>query len=222
LLLDIPVCLLDYTNLSASLLLMARMREAELRTRRETDARGGARERILEAAYGLFSTQGIQAVGVDTIVAESQVAKMTLYRYFPSKLDLVVAFLDLRHQRWTHEWLEAEIERLATTPRERLLAIFDLFDEWFRRGDYEGCSFISTLLEIVDKHSPIHAAAVRHLDSIRAILELHAEQAGATDPEATAYELQILMMGAIVSASRGDLDAARRARGVAEMLLELP
>jgi AcrR family transcriptional regulator len=198
---------------------MARVREAEVRTTRETDARGGARARILEAAYDLFSTQGIQAVGVDTIVAESQVAKMTLYRYFPSKQELVLAFLDLRDQRWTHEWLEVEIERLAATPRERVLAIFDLFDEWFRRRDYEGCPFISTLLEIDDKDSPIHGAAVRHLDSIRAILELNAEQAGATNPEATAYELQILMMGAIVSATRGDLDAAHRARRLAEMLL---
>jgi hypothetical protein len=67
--------------------------------------------------------------------------------------------------------------------------------------------------------SPIHGAAVGHLDAIRAILEVRAEQCGATDPQATAYELQILMMGSIVSASRGDLDAARRARRVAEMLI---
>jgi AcrR family transcriptional regulator len=199
---------------------MARAQEAELRTARATSARGGARERILDGAYELFSKRGIQAVGVDTIVAESQVAKMTLYRYFPSKQDLVLAFLDLREQRWTHEWLEAEIERLGTSPRERLLAIFDLFDEWFHRSEYEGCSFISTLLEIVDKDSPIHRATVAHLESIRAILERLVMEAGATDPEATAYELQILMMGAIVSASRGDLDAARRARPLAQMLLE--
>jgi AcrR family transcriptional regulator len=199
---------------------MARAREAELRTPRESVAPVGARERILEGAYDLFSRRGIQAVGVDTIVAESHVAKMTLYRYFPSKQELVLAFLDLRDQRWTHEWLETEMERLGATPRERLLAIFDLFDEWFRRSDYEGCSFVNTLLEIVDKDSPIHRAAVRHLDSIRAILERYAEEAGATNPVETANELQILMLGAIVSASRGDLDAAHRARRVAQMLLE--
>ena len=194
--------------------------KGEVRTAPEAGALGDRpRDRILGTAYGLFAGHGIRAVGVDTIVAEAKVAKMTLYRYFPSKEELVLAFLDLREQRWTHEWLEAEIERLGTTPRERMLAIFDLFDEWFRRGDYEGCSFIKTLLEINDGDSPIHGAAVGHLDSIRAILESHSEQAGAGDPQATAYELQILMMGSIVSASRGDLDAGRRARRVAEMLI---
>lgn len=193
---------------------------AEVHTPRGGGALGdSARDRILDTAYGLFAGNGIRAVGVDTIVAEAKVAKMTLYRHFPSKEELVLAFLDLRGQRWTHAWLEAEIERLGTTPRERLLAIFDVFDEWFRRSDYESCSFIKTLLEVNDRDSPIHGAAVGHLDAIRAILEAHAEQGGASDPQATAYELQILMMGSIVSASRGDLDAARRARRVAEMLL---
>jgi AcrR family transcriptional regulator len=98
----------------------------------ETGAQGSARDRILQTAYHLFSRHGIRAVEIDTIVAESHVAKMTLYRYFPSKEDLVLAFLDLRRQRWTHEWLEAGIERRAATPRERLLSVFDLLDEWFR------------------------------------------------------------------------------------------
>jgi AcrR family transcriptional regulator len=186
----------------------------------ETGARGSARDRILETAYRLFSRHGIQAVGVDTIVAESHVAKMTLYRYFPSKEDLVLAFLDLRQQRWTHEWLEAGIERRAATPQERLLSVFDLLDEWFRRSDFEGCSFIGALLEIDDKDSRIHGATIRHLDEIRAILERLAEQAGYSNCEATAHELQILMMGAIVSAHRGDLDAAVRARRLAHMLLD--
>jgi AcrR family transcriptional regulator len=194
--------------------------KGEVRTAPEAGALGDSpRDRILGTAYGLFAGNGIRAVGVDTIVAEANVAKMTLYRYFPSKEALVLAFLDLREQRWTREWLEAEIERLGTTPRERVLAIFDVFDGWFRRTDYEGCSFIKTLLEIHDADSRIHGAAVGHLDAIRAILEGHAEQVGVSDPQATAYELQILMMGSIVSASRGDLDAARRARRVAEMLI---
>jgi AcrR family transcriptional regulator len=198
---------------------MTRVREADEGRPRQAGAREGARDRILGTAYDLFSGHGIRAVGVDTIVAESEVAKMTLYRHFPSKEQLVLAFLDLREQRWTREWLEEGIERLAATPRERTLAIFDLFDEWFRRSDYESCSFVKTLLEIEAVDSPIHAAAVRHLDAIREILEGLAEQAGASDPRASAYELQILMMGSIVSASRGDLDAARRARRIAEMVL---
>lgn len=189
----------------------------------EAKARGsGARERILEAAYGLFSRHGITAVGIDRIVADSHVAKMSLYRHFPSKDDLVLAFLDLREQRWTREWLQVEVERMAATPGERLVAIFDVFDRWFHRRDYEGCSFINTLLEIEDKRDPAHRAAVRHLEVVRALVESWAQQAGLADPEETAYQVQILMMGAIVSASRGDREAARRARRLASMLVEAP
>jgi DNA polymerase len=68
-----------------------------------------ARERVLGAAYELFSTRGIQAVGVDAIVQRSGVARQTLYRQFGSKQELVLAFLALREQVWTRDWLEAEI-----------------------------------------------------------------------------------------------------------------
>ena len=75
---------------------------------------------------------------------------MTLYRHFASKDALVLAFLERREQRWTKDWLQAEVERRATEPGERLLAIFDVFDEWFHRPDFEGCSFVNVLLEISD------------------------------------------------------------------------
>ena len=186
----------------------------------EGDGARGARERILDAAYELFSRHGIHVVGIDRIVAEAKVAKMTLYHYFPSKRHLVIAFLDLRGRRWTHEWLEAEIERRAATPGERPLAAFDALDEWFHRRDYEGCSFINTMLEFDDLKDPVHQEAVRHLDVIASMLRGLAEQAGSADPEETASQLQTLMMGAIVSARRGDREAARRARDVAEIVLE--
>ena len=67
------------------------------------------RERILEAAYPLFSRSGIRAVGVDTIVEAAGVAKMTLYRNFPSKDDLALAFLEMREERWTRAWLWTEV-----------------------------------------------------------------------------------------------------------------
>ena len=97
-----------------------------------------ARERILEAAYELFSQHGIRAVGVDAIVARSGVARMTLYRHFPSKEALALAFLERREQLWTKDWLQREVERRTDDPRARLLAIFDTFDTWFRRDDFEG------------------------------------------------------------------------------------
>src|SRR5437660_6358582 len=88
---------------------------------------GAARERILDACYELFSHRGIRAVGVDEVVARSGVAKATLYRHFPSKDDLIIAFLDLREQRWTRNFVEAEVLRRAEEPEQRLLAIFDIY-----------------------------------------------------------------------------------------------
>lgn len=179
----------------------------------------GARERILDAAYELFSRNGVHAVGIDRVIAEADVAKATLYHHFASKEALVVAFLELREQRWTHGWLEAEVERRAANSRDRAVAVFDALDEWFRRSDYEGCSFINTLLEIGDRDSLVRKETLRHLEIIRRILERYAEQAGASDPRETSHQLQILVMGAIVSASRADVDAARRARPLVDALL---
>ncbi|MDQ6779490.1 MAG: TetR/AcrR family transcriptional regulator [Actinomycetota bacterium] len=179
-----------------------------------------ARQRIIDTAYDLFSRHGLRAVGVDRIIDESGVARKTFYRHFPSKADLVLAFLDVREQRWTHDWLEAEIYRLGHTPRERILAVFDAFDQWFHRQDFESCALIAALFEVRDSAEPVHRAAVRQLEGIRQVIVELVGQAGARDPEPLAYQLQILMMGAIVSATRQDLHAALRAREVAELLLD--
>jgi AcrR family transcriptional regulator len=179
----------------------------------------GARERILEAAYRLFSRHGIHAVGIDRIISEADVAKATLYHHFASKDALVLAFLELREERWTYGWLKGEVERRAADPAQRALAVFDTFDEWFHRPHFEGCSFINTLLEVSDRDNPIHKQTEHHLAVLRGILESYAEQAGASDPQETGYQLQTLAMGSIVSASRGDVDAARRARPLVASLL---
>src|SRR5258708_39908153 len=82
-----------------------------------------ARERILLTAYDLFARHGIRAVGVDRIVAESGVAKTTLYRHFASKDDLVVAAVELREELWSRDWLQHEVERRGGPASARLLAI---------------------------------------------------------------------------------------------------
>jgi AcrR family transcriptional regulator len=179
-----------------------------------------ARERILETAYELFSQDGVRAVGVDRIIDEAGVAKKTFYRHFPSKADLIVAFLDVRRLRWTCDWLQGEMQALGATPRQRLLAIFDAFDEWFHRDDFESCSFIRTLFEIPDRADRIHQEATSQLEFVRKMVEDQASRAAFRDQQAVAYQMQLLMMGAIVSATRGDLDAAQRARELANWLLE--
>ena len=173
----------------------------------------------MAAAYDLFSRQGIRAVGVDAIIARAGVAKMSFYRHFPSKDDLVLAFLQKREQLWTHEWLEAEIKRRAATPRERLLAIFGVFDEWFQREDFEGCSFINVLLEMTEPANPVRQATTMHLANIRVFLEALAVAAGVADPDDFARKWHVLMKGCIVAAGEGDRLAARRAREVGRVLL---
>jgi AcrR family transcriptional regulator len=177
-----------------------------------------ARERILDSSYGLFSQRGIQAVGVDEVIESAGVAKATLYRHFPSKDDLVLAFLELREQRWTHELVEAGAKSRGSTPEEQLLAIFDVFDEWFRREDFEACSFISVLLEMGPQH-PAGRASMRHLENIRSVVRRLAKEAGLRDPASFAHSWHILMKGSIVAAAEGDLEAARRARSMARLLI---
>jgi AcrR family transcriptional regulator len=178
-----------------------------------------ARERILDAAYDLFSRYGIRAVGIDRIIERSGVARMTLYRHFESKDALVLAFLERREERWTKEWLQAEVERRAQDPADRLLAIFDVFSEWFQRPDFEGCSFINVLLEIGDPDHGLHRASSGYLARIRGFVEDLAAEAGIADPDSFARQWHILMKGSIVAAGEGDRGAARRARDIAALLL---
>jgi AcrR family transcriptional regulator len=179
-----------------------------------------ARERILDTAYDLFSHHGIRAVGVDRIIATSGVAKMSLYRHFHSKEALVLAFLQEREKRWTMEWLHAEVSTRADDGAGRMLAIFDVFDEWFQQPDFEGCSFINVLLEFSELEHPVRQATAGHLATIRGLVREFAEQAGLDDPEAVACQWHILMKGSIVAAGEGDRMAARRAKAIGELLLE--
>jgi AcrR family transcriptional regulator len=180
----------------------------------------GARARILDSAYELFSQNGIQAVGIDALISHSGVARQTLYRHFASKQDLVLAFLERREQAWTRRWLEEEVRSRAIDPKDRLLAIFDVFDEWFGRADFEGCSFINVMLEHPDPTDPVHRASVSYLAGIRGILEGFAREAGIAGARDFAREWHILMKGSIVAAGEGDRDAARRARRIGALLLE--
>lgn len=159
----------------------------------------------------------MRAVGVDRIIAEANVTKRTFYRHHPSKEHLVLAFLEERWRRWTHDWLEAAVERSAPDPPDRTLAVFDVLDEWFHRPDYEGCSFIRTLHEVPD--GLVHEATIRQFDLVRTMVAEYAAQSGVARPEEFSYQIQILMMGSMVSALRGDLNAARRAGKVAALML---
>ena len=181
--------------------------------------RGPARERILTTAYDLFARRGIRDVGVDEIIERAGVAKATLYRHFPTKDALVLAFLELREQVWTRGFVEAGARKRGKTPEEQLLAIFDVFDGWFRTKDFEACSFINVLLELGPRHT-VGQASIDYLENIRGVVRDLAEEAGLRDVESFARSWHILMKGSIISATEGDVDAAKRAQAMAASLIE--
>ena len=178
-----------------------------------------ARQRILEAAYTLFSHRGIRDVSIDDVLELSRVAKATLYRHFPSKDDLVLAFLDLREQVWTLDVVEAGARARADNPEGQLLAIFDVYDDWFHRDDFEACSFVNVLLEMGKAH-PAGQASIEHLATLRQFVAGLAAEAKLPDPDEFARSWYILMKGSIVQASEGDAGAARRAQAMGRLLIE--
>jgi AcrR family transcriptional regulator len=177
------------------------------------------RARILETAYELFSRRGVRDVGINEVIERAHVTKATLYHHFASKDDLVVAFLELREERWMRGWVQTEARRRADTPEEELLAIFDLYDEWFHRDDYEACSFVNVLLELGPAH-PAGKASIEHLANLRSIVRGLAGRANLKDPDGFTRSWYILMKGSIVSAAEGYTDAAKRAKAMATRLID--
>ena len=178
----------------------------------------GVRQRIDAAAYRLFSRSGIRNVGVDTIVAESGVAKMTLYRHYPTKERLALSFLRRRTRLFSQPW-QQDVERRARTPAARLLAIFDALDDWFRQKDYAGCPVVKALLETQERGDPIRKGTLGYFAGLRAFVRQLAQEAGLRDPEVIAVQWMILIKGAVIVACAGDRNAARRAKELAVALL---
>lgn len=181
------------------------------------DAGADTRERILRTAYELFTQHGLTAVGVDRIVAEAGVAKTTLYRHFRSKDALVVAVLERHVELWLLGWLQSKVSR-AGSPRERLLAIFDAFEEWFASPGFEGCLLMNSLAETHDR-SAVRAAAVHALGQVYVFVHAIAQETGLRRPADLAHQLQALMCGSIIAAVEGRSDAVRSARSAAETLV---
>jgi AcrR family transcriptional regulator len=179
----------------------------------------GPRERLLDTAYDLFSRRGIRGVGVEEVIERAGVAKATLYRHFPSKDALVLAFLERREQHWTRDLLDVQTGPRHASPRQRLLAIFDVLDQRIRSEDFDAYLFFNALLEMGAEH-PAGRASVRHVENIRSIVRQLADEAGLRDTDAFAHSWHILMKGSIVTAAEGDLDAAQRAKAMARSLID--
>jgi AcrR family transcriptional regulator len=164
-----------------------------------------ARERILDTAFRLFYAHGPRGVGVDTIIAESGVAKATLYKHFRRKDDLVLAYLDKVDQGWFGQ-LRAAARAAGDDPRDQLAGMFDALGQAARRPGYHGCAFINAAAE-AETGSDVHARTVEHKSVVRAWVTDLARRAGASDPDRLARQLTLLLDGGL-SAGVLDADAA--------------
>jgi len=178
-----------------------------------------ARARILDTATRLFYARGLRAVGVDTIIAESGVAKATFYKHFPAKDDLVVAYLDRVDEAWTGQ-LRAAAEAAGPAPADQLVGLFGALDSACRRDGYRGCGFINAAAESAPG-TVAHDRTVAHKHRVLAWLRDLAADAGAPRPDGLARSLALLLDGALSSgALDADPEAVEVARDTARSLVQ--
>lgn len=158
-----------------------------------------ARAKILETALRLFYAHGTRAVGIDRIIAESGVAKMSFYNHFPSKADLIAVFLEERHVRWM-AWFRAGIEERRPKRSGNLAAVAGVLREWFETRDFHGCAFINILAETDRTSARERDIARRHKNELLELLIDQARKDGAARPTEAGRLALIVVEGAIVRA----------------------
>lgn len=177
------------------------------------------RDRILEVAGELFYREGVRAVGIDAIIEQAEVARMSFYRHFKSKDGLVLACVQQRDER-VLAWFEREVARLAPDPRDRPLAVFDALALRFKTEHYRGCGLLNTMTEMPDPGDTAHRAAAMHKTRFEGYLAALLRDAGHSDSHAA--DLMQLFDGAAVTAVRvGTPEPAMRAKRMAALLLGL-
>jgi AcrR family transcriptional regulator len=172
------------------------------------------KDKLFQTAARLFYRHGYRATGVDTIAAESGIGKMTLYRHFPSKDDLIVAFLQASDQEFW-EYFE-QVTKDASTARGKLLAFFKALGDFTTRPGCYGCPFINVATEYPQAEYAGHRVALEHKQSVRARFNQMADEAGARQPEALANSLLLLMDGAYMAARMFGASPNNPAAGVCE------
>jgi AcrR family transcriptional regulator len=177
------------------------------------------REQIVTHALKLFYRIGFNATGVERICTEAGVSKKTLYNHFKSKDELVLATLRARDGLFRNRIMR-DTEKLGATPRERLLAIFEVHDTWFNEKGFSGCMFINASAEFSSQDDPSHIVCAEHKRLVRDYLCGLATDANAADPRTLASQLNLLLEGAIVEAHvSGNKDAAKLAGSMAAVFV---
>lgn len=179
------------------------------------------RERILATATELFYQKGVHSVGIDEVIAKSGVAKMTLYKHFASKSRLIEEVMRQRNEEWTL-WFFDAIEKRGGTPIERLIAIYDVLEEWFVTSEFNGCPFSMTAAQLVDTQHPAYKFCLEPKHAIYSYVLKLAQEANIRNPEELSEQFLVLIGGAIFIANleRSDASGATKyARQAASVLL---
>ncbi len=185
------------------------------------------REDLIDAAMKVFYRSGFHASGLDKILQEGGISRMTLYNHFESKDDLIVAALKKRDRLFREE-LTAFVEARSDDPIERIDAIFAYTEHWCGSPGFAGCMFVNVAAEYPDPNCEIRKVAADHKLHIFRYLRDLCTQSGVSDPEALGGQLAILLDGATVNAHtvcQGDAPAppshpVALARAAAHVLIE--
>ncbi|MEQ1487967.1 MAG: TetR/AcrR family transcriptional regulator [Methylotenera sp.] len=177
-------------------------------------------EKILAAATNLFESRGIQASGVDTIIAEAGVAKATLYKHFPSKNVLITAYLRDKSDKF-YAWLNDRLSSKKANSLEILFELCELVEQWIMTPEFHGLPFHIASVEFPDPSHPINQYSAVLAVELQGYLSKIAAVAGAKDPEALGQQLTILFEGAaLVERLSPGMGAAKRAKNAALTLIK--
>lgn len=178
------------------------------------------RQQLVDTAIELFNAHGFHAVGIDRIAQEAGVSKKTMYSHFRSKEELILAALRHHDGLFRNGFMKA-VHAAGRTPRERLLAIFDVAQAWFSDHTFYGCMFINAVGEYAEPDTPIREVCRQFKALMRGYIEQLAREAGLADPDDVADTLALLLEGAIVTAQVSDRpDAAATAKSAARVLID--
>lgn len=181
--------------------------------------RPSRRDELVEKALQVFYSNGFHATGMDMLATRTGISKTSMYKYFRTKEDLILAALRLRDEQFRN-WFFRRMEELGSTPRGQLIAMFDALKEWFAQDGFRGCMFIKASAEYQEASDPIHAVAAEHKRLLFSHVRNLTMKAGADDPDALARRLLILKEGAIVTAHLGYTEnPAMDAKASAKILL---
>jgi len=166
--------------------------------------RSAARARILSVAGLLFYEHGIRAVGVDTIIKEADVAKMTFYKHFASKDQLVIEYLRTRDRQWW-SWIDAALKNYAADDPRKPLVVFDALEQRLRRPFKRGCAFVNAMTDLADASHPAYQVALRHKEQVELFLHDLCQELDYEHPDELTQQLILLLEGALVRAQRAGI-----------------